>query len=349
MTLTSFPRLAFMCFAVFAIHNRPVQGQQQLLELNKGDHIAVIGNTLADRMQHSGFLEAQLHRRFPEHNLVVRDLGFSGDTITERPRSENFGSPDQWLSKVKADVVIAFFGYNESYAGEAGLPQFRKDLEEYIDHTLSQEYNGKSAPKFVLCSPTAFEDLKWPHLPDGKDRNQRLQLYTTAMSEVAKAKSIQFVDLFAMFSEQPTAVNWDGSAIRNLEGQRRDRFGEDVYPDRPSDIRQFKRLAWTINGVHLNDVGNSFVARSVAESLGPQRSVAADADPIFWLIHPVREAVLAKNRIWHNIYRATDGYSVFGGRSTLQFVDGQTNFDVMQRELEILEVCLLYTSDAADE
>ena len=147
-----------------------VNAQQTLLKLDKGDHIAIIGNTLADRLQHYGHLEATLHYRFPEHNLVVRDLGFSGDTLTERPRSDNFGSPDEWLTKVKADVIIAFFGYNESYAGEAGLPQFRKDLEAFIDHTLAQKYNGESAPRLVLCSPIAFEDLKWPHLPDGKCR-----------------------------------------------------------------------------------------------------------------------------------------------------------------------------------
>ena len=85
---------------------------QELLKLEKGDHIAIIGNTLADRLQHFGHVEATLHYRFPEHNLVVRDLGFSGDTLTERPRSDNFGSPDEWLTKVKADVIFAFFVYN---------------------------------------------------------------------------------------------------------------------------------------------------------------------------------------------------------------------------------------------
>ncbi|MEY2725222.1 MAG: hypothetical protein RLZZ458_1089, partial [Planctomycetota bacterium] len=86
----------------------------QQLQLQPGDHIAVIGNTLADRMQHDGWLEAGLHARFPDHKLVFRDLGFSGDSLTERPRSDNFGSPDDWLGKVKADVIIACFGYNES-------------------------------------------------------------------------------------------------------------------------------------------------------------------------------------------------------------------------------------------
>ncbi|MEI6539727.1 MAG: hypothetical protein WCO86_09405, partial [Planctomycetota bacterium] len=151
--LSVVPRFVLLCALVFVAASAAT-AQQLKLELKKDDHIAVIGNTLADRMQHAGHLEAMLHSRFPEHNLVVRDLGFSGDTLTERPRSENFGSPDQWLSKVEADVIVAFFGYNESYAGEAGLPQFRKDLEAFVAHTLSQKYNGESAPRLVLCSPT---------------------------------------------------------------------------------------------------------------------------------------------------------------------------------------------------
>src|SRR5262249_41587049 len=106
-------------------------------ELEPGDHIAVIGNTLADRMQHDSWLDAYLHTRFPKHDLVIRYLGFSGDEVggyTERPdfnkrlRSADFGSGDLWLKKVGADVVFAFFGYNESFAGEAGLDKFKADL-----------------------------------------------------------------------------------------------------------------------------------------------------------------------------------------------------------------------------
>ena len=96
--LSSVRRIVLLCVLVL-ISESAATAQQLKLEVKKGDHIAVIGNTLADRMQHSGHLEAMLHYRFPEHNLVVRDLGFSGDTLTERPRSDNFGSPDQWLTQ----------------------------------------------------------------------------------------------------------------------------------------------------------------------------------------------------------------------------------------------------------
>ncbi len=322
-----------LCGISMSVMATPVGAQQPLLKLEKGDHIAIIGNTLSDRLQHYGHLEATLHYRFPEHNLVVRDLGFSGDTLTERPRSDNFGSPDEWLTKVKADVIIAFFGYNESYAGEAGLPQFRKDLEAFIDHTLSQKYNGKSTPRLVLCSPIAFEDLKWPHLPDGKVQNKNLELYTAEMVKVAVERKLPFADLFHPTQEMMTLVNFDNSPLRNLEGQPRDRFGFDL-PDKPKDgTLAFSPL--TINGVHVTEDGSATVATFIdrqvlSDANAPQKEIAE--------FEAIRKAVLAKNHIWHNVYRATDGYSVFGGRSGLQFVDGQTNFEVMQRELEILEV-----------
>ena len=55
------------------------------LEIRPGDHICLIGNTLADRMQHDGWLETYLYSRFPKHQLVIRNLGFSGDELTLRP------------------------------------------------------------------------------------------------------------------------------------------------------------------------------------------------------------------------------------------------------------------------
>src|SRR5687768_13111267 len=83
------------------------------LELRSGDHIAIIGNTLADRMQHSGYFETLTYSAFPKHDLVFRNLGFSADEVANRPRSENFGSPHDWLTRAEATVVFAFFGFNE--------------------------------------------------------------------------------------------------------------------------------------------------------------------------------------------------------------------------------------------
>src|SRR5262245_31880912 len=108
------------------------------LKLEKGDHVSIIGNTTADRMQHVGWLETLLHSRFPQHELVIRNLGYAADELTIRLRSANFGSPDSWLAKNQTDVLFAFFGYNESFAGEAGLPKFKGDLENFIKTAIGQ-------------------------------------------------------------------------------------------------------------------------------------------------------------------------------------------------------------------
>ena len=117
------------------------------LELKKGDRICLVGNTLAERMQHHGWLETLITARFPQHDLVFRNLGFSGDELTLRLRSAGFGSPDEWLTKTKADVIFAFFGYNESFAGQAGLDKFKDDLSKYVKHLRSQKYNGTAPVK----------------------------------------------------------------------------------------------------------------------------------------------------------------------------------------------------------
>ena len=145
------------------------------LDLKPGDKIAIIGNTLADRMQHAGYLETLLYSRFPRHELVVRNLGFSGDELTLRLRSAGFGTPDEHLARVEADVVFAFFGYNESFAGVEGLAKFRGQLDAFVNHTLNQKYNGTAPPRLVLFSPIAHENLHDANLPDGAANNARLE------------------------------------------------------------------------------------------------------------------------------------------------------------------------------
>jgi putative heme-binding domain-containing protein len=269
------------------------------LELKKGQHVCYIGNTLADRMQHFGWLETLIQHRFPEHQLTFRNLSFSGDELTLRLRSADFGSPDHWLSKCQADVIFAFFGYNESFAGRDGLEKFKKDLDAFVKSTLAQKYNGNSAPTLVLFSPIAHENLHSPDLPDGAENNERIKLYTGIMAEVAAANNVRFVDLFA-----PT---------------------ESLYAKSAHPL--------TINGIHLTDAGYFELAKVIASALF-ESNESFDANSLAHL----RNAVNEKNFYWFNRYRTVDGYSIFGGRADLRFVNGQTNRVVAQREMEILDI-----------
>ena len=274
--------------------------QTPAIELKHGDRIAFVGNTLADRMQHDGWLETYLLSRFPKHDLVFRNLGFSGDELTQRLRSQNFGSPTEWLTKTKTDVVFAFFGYGESFAGAQGLDAFKKNLTNFIVDTRKQKYNGTSAPRIVLFSPVAHEDLKNPHLPSGAENNKRLEIYVKAMAEVARANDVPFVDLF-----HPTL---------------------DAYAKASAPL--------TINGIHLNEHGAEAVARIADQAMFPK-----DAEPKrdTETLDKIRRAVLDRNFYWFERYRTTDGFSIYGGRADLKFVGGQTNRVVAQREMEILD------------
>ena len=269
------------------------------LELRQGDHICYIGNTLAERMQHEGWLETLIQARFPELNLSFRNLAFSADEIDTRPRSQNFGNPDSHLQHSSASVIFAFFGYNESFAGSEGVDHFQQQLANHVEHLRKQSYNGKVPARVVLFSPIACENLKNRHLPSGRENNGRLALYSKAIQEVAQSMETSYVDLFQLTYQ--------------------------LY------LQETEPL--TINGIHLNQRGNRLVAQSVARTLfGGDVPDLPNAR-----LETLRQAVLDKNLHWFNRYRATDGFSVFGGRSGLKFVAGQTNYVVMQRELAMLD------------
>ena len=166
------------------------------MTLKKGDRICLVGNALCERLQHNNQWEALLYQRFPEHDLVIRNLGFPGDEPFERIRSENFGDPDQHLSHSEASVILLFFGYNESFADESGLNQFKADLIRLIEETQTKDY-GKGTPRIALISPIAFENTGDPNLPDGQEHNRRLEMYTQAMRDAAQECNIAFADVFA--------------------------------------------------------------------------------------------------------------------------------------------------------
>ncbi|MDX1395918.1 MAG: GDSL-type esterase/lipase family protein [Gemmatimonadota bacterium] len=211
--------------------------------LEPGDHVVLIGNALADRMQHDGWLESFLQIEYPDHELVVRNQGFTGDRVDHRPRSEGFPSPDDYLGLSQADVILAMFGYNESFDGDPD--GYAQALGEWIDHTRAQDYSGKGPPAIVLFSPIAHEDLGDPDLPDGSENNARLSAYADATARVASEKGVFHVDLFA----------------------------------RSRALYEASAEPLTLNGIHLTSEGNRIVGEAIFEAL-TGRAPSDDATPI---------------------------------------------------------------------
>ena len=164
------------------------------LEVNKGARIALVGNTLIERAQFFGYFESMLHQRYPRHELVIRNLGWSADTPALQPRPANFADQEQHLTHEKADIIFAAYGFNESFAGAAGVDAWKATLQGWLRKLKARAYNGTSAPQIVLISPIACEDVQG--VPAAARNNANIRLYVEAMQDVADAEQVGFANVF---------------------------------------------------------------------------------------------------------------------------------------------------------
>jgi lysophospholipase L1-like esterase len=168
-------------------------------ELKDGDCIVLVGDALVERDQRYGYLETMLTFSNPDKNLVFRNLGWSGDTVTGTSRS-GFDPPEagfeqlrQQILAVKPTVVLVGYGMADSFAGEAGLPAFEQGLSRLLNVIDSTK------ARVAFLSPVAHANLGRP-FPDPTAHNRDLARYRDVIERVAKARSAPFVDLFDAFS-----------------------------------------------------------------------------------------------------------------------------------------------------
>ncbi len=160
------------------------------LELRRGDRVALTGNALAERLGALGHFETLLHSRFPDLELSVRNFGWPGDEAGLRKRPDAYATIDDPYAAFAPQVVLAFFGYNESFRGPAGLEAFKADLEQYLASVRA------STARVALVSPIAFEDAARPDRPDAAAHNARLRACAEAARDVARRLRVPFADLF---------------------------------------------------------------------------------------------------------------------------------------------------------
>ena len=266
------------------------------LELRPSDRVILIGNTLADRQQYFNHFETTLLALYPQLQLSVRNLGWSADTLTLQPRPLNFGDATQHLTAQKADVMIAFFGANESFDGEAGLPKFEKDLEAYIEQQRAAKYNGVEAPRLAMVSPIAHERIDRLVHVDVDARNRELARYTEAMRRVTTRLGVPFADVFTPMREAMATA----------------------------------RTPLTVNGMHLNNDGDKVFAVVLLTALGlaPEELPAGSKS-----YDELRALINEKNRLFFLRFRPLNAEYVVGRRVD---PFGSVNFPPEMKRLEAL-------------
>lgn len=271
------------------------------LSIKKASRIVLLGNNLGSRMMNYGYFETEIQLRYPDNSLFIRNICDGGNTPGFRPHSSrnepwafpgaeefqtelaqnsgsigHFDSEDTWLSRLKPDVIIAFFGYNESFSGPEGLDSYKAELTAFIRHTKEQKYNGISSPQLAIISPIAFEDLSnLMDLPNGIEENKNLALYSKAMAEIAKKEEVLFVDAYAI------TTMW--------------------YKESDSPL--------TADGFQLNDSGYQKFATYLADAVFGKKDKMELANYTM-----VQDAVLEKNWMWHNDIKIPNGVHAYGRR-----------------------------------
>ena len=237
-----------------------------------------------------------LHQHHPDHKLIVRNLAWPADEVDLMPRPDNFADLDQHLTFVKADLIIAAYGYNESFAGPEGLPAFKERLDKFLTHLKSQAYNGKTAPRIVLISPAANENQNAKFAASSKVQaasfnNERLATYSKVMAQEASMHKIGYINIL-------DATNW------HLWGTGGD---------------------FTIDGHQFRETGHRVFANATFQQLFKKDPTKISED--------LRTLVVDKATQFFHRYRPLNTFYYTGGRNKsygyLDFLPAMRNFDLM--------------------
>jgi putative heme-binding domain-containing protein len=253
------------------------------LQFVKGERIAILGNSTAERMTLFGHFETMLHLNFPNLELVVRNFGRPAEEVAIQQRSADYTKLDDPLYAFNPDTFLCFFGFNESFKGPGGVEKFRADYEAFIDD-YSKKYprdDAGSKPRFVLVSPMAVEDSGDPLLPDAAAQNANLRQYTAVVKAVAEKRKLAFINLFDSMAE--------------------------LFAKEPG-------LQYTTNGCHLNQAGDERLGRVLVRQLfgiGEEKPDFATSQ-----FEKMRAAVNDKAWVHMQDHRMLNGWYVYGGRRT---------------------------------
>ncbi|KLU05543.1 Aquaporin Z [Rhodopirellula islandica] len=157
--------------------------------LRPNDRIAIIGGTFVERMQPRDKLEAELQTQRPDWKLSLRNLGWSGDTVSAiaRKRFDNIeaGRARRLADIEAANPTVALIWYGQSEAGqfEENAARYQADLLSLVDELKKRQI------RVILLTPVEMPGDRRPHYRAG------LEAFEQMLRDVARAQSLALVEL----------------------------------------------------------------------------------------------------------------------------------------------------------
>ena len=197
-------------------------------QLDDGDRVIFLGDTFIEREQYHGWVELMLTTRFADRNITFRNLGWSADTpdgdsrlglsllqAGREPAGESWRQLVKQIDTAKPTVVFLGYGMANSFAGEAGLGNFKSNYLRLLD--VIQRVSP--SVRLVLLGPISHESLGAPW-GDVVKHNAQLELYNRAIGEIAQARHAIFVPLTSLHSTKLEGKLTDNGIHLNNNGYR---------------------------------------------------------------------------------------------------------------------------------
>lgn len=257
------------------------------LELADGSRVVLLGNTFIERDVQFGYIETALTLAYKDKNITFRNLGWSGDTVWGHARA-GFGSTQDGYNNLiaqvkdaKPTVLMIAYGMSESFDGDSGLAPFIAQYEKLLNDVASTN------AKLVLISPIKHEKLPGAQA-DADAHNAKLQIYVSAMKDLAAKRGALFVDLFS-------------TPIENAAGK-----------------------PLTDNGIHLSEYGNALIAKQIHRQLlgdssnASKNNVRLESDNSDVTLAKLRQLIIEKNTLFFHRWRPQNDTYIFGFRKREQ-------------------------------
>lgn len=243
---TSFCKLSFLLALFCLLSPELLKGEEKVTRVVLFGGSDVITSYLPEHERYHNVLEGQLQASFPKERFEVINAGDNGEFIARYLIS---GAYEKMRSQVPgADIVVVRFGGNDEK--RVNQNEFRNHLEIFLD-LLKTDF-----PDAIQVLETSiYMDPKHYHF----DRNQTLIGYWQQTRDVAKERTLECNDVYAMMEKETLRGNWD-LRIRNApKGQKR-------VLDASQDTGKENDLKW-FSDIHPNAKGVRLAADSLIKTL----------------------------------------------------------------------------------
>lgn len=212
------------------------------ISVRNGDRIAFLGDSITQQGNGpSGYL-----------NLVMSALESNGIKAVKIPAGISGHKSNQMLARLERDVIrkkpqimTLSCGVNDVWHGKRGIPldQYKKNITSIVDKA-----QAAGIKVYILTATMITENPQ-------NANNKKLVAYNEFLRELAKQKNCKLVDLNADMQRQITSIR-------------------EKYPRQKGNLL-------TVDGVHMNPLGNIMMAKGILRAFGLTDSQIAKAEPLW--------------------------------------------------------------------